>query len=319
MGPLLLALCLLAPRPAAAPIEASGRSRSTRMLASGGDVQRLCQALEFPERRRDSKLDPAAAEAEQVERRARALEARYAVELSGRGLSFDYDGERRALTLQERAQLTGAGGTLRLWATDDAELALPAEPPVARRIVAAARSGQGRLRLLFVLPEDDEGAICAHAPGTRSWGLGVEPVSWAFLVGGEVLARGGSEEPVGPGPAEGRASARPGVEVGTPPSANGPAVSRAIGSRQAALLACYQRGLEDRPGLDGALVLELELSPSAGRNRSARVAMDSLHAPGVSRCVLEALEGVELPKGSGRVQLPLHFRRDGSWAGPDLP
>jgi len=187
MGPLLLALSLLAPRSApAATVEASGGSRPTQVLATRGDVQRLCKELEFPERRREARLDRAAAEADQGERRARALEARYAVELSGRGLAFDYDDERRALALNERAQLTGAGGALRLWAVEDAELALPAEPPVARRIAAAARNGEGRLRLLFVLPEDDDEAICAHAPGTQSWGLGVEPVSWAFLVGGEV-------------------------------------------------------------------------------------------------------------------------------------
>ncbi len=316
MGPLLLALCLLAPRPGGSPIEASGRIRSTQPVATRSDVLRLCKALEFPERRRDVKLDRAAAEADQVERRARALEARYAVELSGRGLSFDYDEERRALTLNERSQLTGAGGTLRLWAVDEAELALPAEPPLARRIVAAARSGEGRLRLLFVLPEDDDDAICAHAPGTQSWGLGVEPVSWAFLAGGEVLARGGSDDAVAPAPTpvspKGRARAQPAVEVGTPLSGNGPAVQQAIRSRESALLACYQQGLQARPGLDGALVLELELSPAGGRSRAARVAMDSLHAAGVSRCVVEALEGVELPKGSGRVQLPIHFRSDGS-------
>jgi len=309
MGSLLLALCLIAPRSAGPPIEASGRTRSTRAIANRSDVLRLCQALEFPERRRDATLDRAAAEADQAERRARALEARYTVELSGAGLSFDYDDERRALTLNERAQLTGAGGTLRLWAVADAELALPAEPPVARRIVAAARSGEGRLRLLFVLPEDDDEAICAHAPGTQSWGLGVEPVSWAFLVGGGVLAQGGSEEPVAPAPAKGRAPVQPAVEVGTPPSSNGAGVRLAILGRQAALQACYQQGLESRPGLDGVLVLELELSPSGGRSRSARVALDSLHAPSVSRCVLAALESVALPKGSGRVQLPLHFRR----------
>jgi len=311
MGPLLLALCLLAPRPGGSPIEASGGTRSTHAISTRSDVLRLCKSLEFPERRRDARLDRAAAEADQVERRARALEARYAAELSGRGLSFDYDGAQGVLTLNERTQLTGAGGALRLWAVDGAELALPAEPGVARRIVAAARNGEGRLRLLFVLPEDDDEAICAHAPGTQSWGLGMEPVSWAFLVGGEVLAQGGTDEPVEPG-AKGLATGQPAVEVGTPPSSSGAAVRQAIRGREAALLACYQKGLASRPGLDGVLVLELELSPSGGRGRSARVAMDSLHAPAVATCVLEALEKVELPKGSGPVQLPLHFRRDGA-------
>ncbi|MBI5069728.1 MAG: AgmX/PglI C-terminal domain-containing protein [Deltaproteobacteria bacterium] len=310
MGPLLLALALLAPRASAPAIEATGVTRAPQQLAGRPDVQRLCKALEFPERRRDAQLDRAAAEADQEERRARALEGRYAVELAGRGLSFDYDEERRTLTLGERAHLLGAGGALRVWSVDDTELPMAADPALARRITAAARNGEGRLRLLFALPEDDDAAVCAHAPGTHSWGLGVEPVSWAFLVKGEVLARGGAEEPE---PVQSQGSARPAVEVGTPPAAQGAALRQALAGHRAALLACYQEGLKERPGLDGALVVELEVPATGGRARSARVALDSLHAPRVARCVLAEVKKAELPggKAGARVQVPLHFRRDG--------
>lgn len=307
MGSFLLALLLLAP----VPITAAGRERPTRQLAGRSEVQRLCRALEFPERRRDASLDRASAEAEQQERRARALELRYAVELAGRGLSFHYDAERGALTLDARAQLVGAGGALRLWAVADAELALPADPALARRIAAAARSGEGRLRLHFVLPEDDDEAVCAHAPGTLSFGLGVEPVSWAFVVKDEVLSRGGADEvpaaPASEGPG------RPKVEVGTPSGRNGEAVRQALLRREEALLGCYRRRLEQQPGSDGSLVLELVPRSGGGRPGSARVAMDSLHAPELSRCVLQAVEGVELPAGkeAAPVQVPLHFRQEG--------
>jgi len=303
----LLALLLLAP----APITATGAERPTRQLAGRADVQRLCQALEFPERRRDARLDRAAAEAEQQERRARALELRYAVEVAGRGLSFHYDEERGALTLDARAQLLGAGGSLRLWAVDDAELALPADPALARRIAAAARNGEGRLRLHFVLPEDDDQAACAHAPGTLSFGLGVEPVSWAFVVKGQVLARGGADElPAAPAPEQ---SGRAAVEIGMPSGRSGEELRQALQERQEALLGCYRRRLAQRPGSDGSLVLELALRPGGGRPRSARVAMDSLHAPELSRCVLQAVEAAELPASKERapVQVPVHFRRDG--------
>lgn len=307
MVSLVLVLLLAAP----APIAATGRERPTRHLATRGDVQKLCQALEFPERRRDAHLDRTAAEAEQQERRARALELRYLADVGGRGLSFHYDEERAALTLDPRTQLLGAGGALRLWAVDDAELALPADPALARRIAAAARSGEGSLRIQFVLPEDEDEATCAHAPGTHSFGLGVEPVSWAFLVKGRVLARGGAEElPATPAPEKPGHAA---VEVGLPSGQGSAELRQALLRQEAALLACYRKRLAQRPGSDGSLVLELALRPGGGKARSARVSMDSLHAPELSTCVLRAVEGVELPASPERapVQVPLHFRRDG--------
>lgn len=309
MPALLLALSLLAPPPVA--IEATGSDMPTRALASRDDVLRLCKALEFPERHREPGLDRAAAEAGQERRRARALESRYAVEVAGRGLVFDYDDARQELTLSERAQLVGAGGSLRVWAVEGPELPLPAEAAVARRIVAAARNGEGRLRLLFVLPEDEEAAICAHAPGTRSYGLGVEPVGWAFLIGEEVLARGGAEEAAATAPARAARPALPVVELGDPVSGDGPAVRRALRVAERGLLACYRKALQRNPGIDGALALELELPPEGGRSRAARVAMDTLHEAALSRCVIAALAEVAFPAGKGgKVQVPLHFRLD---------
>jgi len=302
---------LAAPGPRPAVIQAPARGDQVPLaLATAEDVRRLCQALDFPERasRREKGLDRAEAEARQEERRGRALGRRYRTDVSGKGLAFDYDDGGKRLLLTERAQMIAVGGSLRVWATEDPELPVPADPSRARRIAAAARNGEAVLRLTFVLPEDEEVAVCAHPAGTGQYALAVEPVSWSYLVGEEVLARGGEE----PERREALPGARPQVVVGEPIGGDGAAIRRARQGRAKDLAACYARARQARPGLDGTLALELDLDPGGGPARAARVAMDSLLDEGLSRCALSAVRKASFPRGpGGRVQVPLHFTMQG--------
>lgn len=303
---LALALWLLA-APGPAVIQAPAEEDRTPLaLETAEDVRRLCQALEFPERASRRERGPARAQAEvrQDERRGRALGRRYRAEVSGRGLAFDYDDDGKRLLLTERAQLVAAGGSLRVWATEDPEMPAPADPALARRVAAAARNGEATLRLVFALPEDEEVAVCAHAAGARQYTLAVEPVSWAYRVGERVLARGGEE----PERREAAPGARPRVAVGPPIGGDGAAVRRAVEERAGDLAACYARARRERPALDGTLALELDLDPAGGPARNARVAMDSVHDEGLSGCALAAVRKVRFRRGpGGRVQVPLHF------------
>jgi len=305
---LALALWLLAaPGPAPTVIQAPAPGdRTPRALGTAEDVRRLCQALEFPERasRREKGPERAQSEARQDERRGRALGRRYRAEISGKGLAFDYDEDGKRLLLTERAQLVAVGGSLRVWAAEDPEMPVPADPARARRIAAAARNGEATLRLVFALPEDEEVAVCAHPAGARQYTLAVEPVSWSYRVGDRVLARGGEEAER----REAAPGARPQVAVGPPIGADGAAVRRAVQARAGELAACYARARQDRPALDGTLALELDLDPAGGPARNARVAMDSAHDEGLARCALSAVRKVRFPRGpGGRVQVPLHF------------
>jgi hypothetical protein len=307
MRPLALALWLLAAPPTRpVPVEAApGGPEAPIVLTTPDHARRLCESLDFPERasRRSPELDRAAAEARQETRRARALGRRYRVDVDGKGLTFDYDDGGSRLLLTERAQLAALGGALKLWATEEPEMPVPADPARARRIAAAARNGEAVLRLTFALPEDEEVAVCAHPPGTGQYGLGVEPVSWSYLAGGAVLASGG-EEPEGRAPGRG---ARPQVEVGEP-IGGGAAVRSAVQGLSKDLAACYERARRARPGLDGTLAVELDLDAGGGPPRSARLAMDSVHDEGLARCALAAIQRATFPRGpGGRVQVPLHF------------
>jgi hypothetical protein len=303
--PLALALWVLAAPPAGKGAPARDPDAPV-VLSTPADAGRLCQSLDFPERasRREPEVDRAAAEGRQEKRRARALERRYRVDLDGRGLAFDHDEGGRRLLLTERARLVALGGALVLWPTEEPEMPVPADAARARRIAAAAARGEVLLRLTFALPEDEEVAVCAHPPGASGYGLGMEPVSWAYLAGAEVLASGGE-------PAERREApqgARPAVTVGEPMGAGAGSVRPAVEAQARELEACYRRARQARPALDGTLAVELELGAAGGPPLEARVAMDSLLDEGLSRCALAALRRASFPRGAaGRVQVPLHF------------
>ncbi|HSB18701.1 MAG TPA: AgmX/PglI C-terminal domain-containing protein [Anaeromyxobacteraceae bacterium] len=306
-----LALWLAAaPGPGPAVIQAPSPAEEKPVpLATAADVRRLCEALDFPERASPRQAGPGRAEAKarQEERRRGALERRYRAELAGKGLAFDYDQEGKRLLLTERARLVTIGGSLRVWPTEDPDMPAPADPTRARRIAAGARSGEVVLQLTFALPEDEEVAVCAHPPGTAQYTLGVEPVSWSYRIGAEVLARGGQEEPGEPAP-----GARPRVALGEPIGGNGAAIRRALERQVKDLASCYALARKARPALDGTLALELDLDPGGGRARNARVAMDSVHDEELSRCALSAVRGATFPGGpGGRVQVPVHFTMEG--------
>jgi hypothetical protein len=303
---------------AAAPAEATQPTVNTPPAARGVDVRTvetpaqvraLCEALELPERAQDrgDPVERARIADERQARREAALAARYRVKVAADRLAFvGYDPGEGELTLSDRSWLWTPGGTLHLWATEDAALPVKVDAATAERIVKAAARRTLALTLTFTLPEDDE-ASCAHPNGSRSWVLGVEPHAWEFAEGGRVLARGGegSDRPLVTA-AEG---ARPRVEVAEPFEAEGGRELRAaVAARSKELQGCYVRALRLDPGLDGAVVAEVDLDGSGGAPGGVRVVADSVQNDAMVACVRRVLVETPFPRGRATVAaIPIHF------------
>jgi len=280
---------------------------ATVRLETHEEARQLCAALELPERaaRAARGASPERVAEAQLERRRRAREHHYLLDVDGDGLHFDVDPDGGRLSLTERSALRGAGQSLRVWLASDPELATEVTAEAGRRIAAAARRGGLVLRLLFALPEDGELALCSHPPGSREWSLGVEPLAWSWLLRDRLVAQGGRQAaPPAEVPRLG-----PRVVVEEPLGLADPsAVLRALQEQRGALERC--RAGARGGGPEGTLAVELELPAKEGRPRAVRVALDALHDAALTRCVLRALGRSSLPAGKGRVQVPVRFLRE---------
>ncbi|MFT3916976.1 MAG: hypothetical protein QM704_23705 [Anaeromyxobacteraceae bacterium] len=263
-------------------------------VAGPAELETLCQALEPAERLRTKgdALDRATAEDTQEERRDLATVARYRVTIPAGKLFFGpYARGEGRLALQD-AVLLGFGGA-RLYCATEAGLPVEADLATAKRLFELQRKGELALELVFDLPDD---ATCSRG---RPRTLAVEPVSWRWRAGEEVLALGGAAgaDRTALSAARG-AQAR--VTVGEPLS--GPAAARkAIAARQDALGACYADALKRAPSLDGVLVAEVTGAGSAAPKLSG----DSVGDAALATCVQKALAGVTAAGGPAAV--PIRF------------
>ncbi|HEX9306560.1 MAG TPA: hypothetical protein VF894_03655 [Anaeromyxobacter sp.] len=268
-------------------------------LVTADDASRLCHALEPSERLRTRGDAVERGEAETAHDAAReaAIVTRYEVVVSAAGLAFaPYDGPERRLALAEPVQVPFAEGTARLWPTEERGLPVELDAAGARRVLEAQRVGALALALVFDLPDD---AACGTGARGKKLTLGVEPVSWRWVEGDKVLARGGAgvDRPV-LSVAQG---AKPHVDVGEPIS--GPAdAKKAVLARAADLEACYAEALKRDPGIDGVLVADL------GGQRPA-ISADSVGDADLAACVAKALVPLA-PAQGGKVAVPIRFELD---------
>lgn len=260
-------------------------------VEKAADAARLCRALQPVER-----VAPAS-KAEQARARDEAVGRRYRVTVSGDGLDFKPWQEGAGLALSPRAVLVGAERSLRLWIPDDDDLAVKLSRAAAQRIFQAKSRGRLALRLVVGIPSGESGeAPCMRAGAPGSWILAVEPVSWEYLAGEEVLARGGEGGEMALTTAAERAQPR--VEVGEAVGeAASPLVRSALRGSRAELAACYREALSRNPRLDGTLVVELSLGGKAGPPRSARIAADSVQDEALAACVQGVAEKTRFPAG----------------------
>lgn len=304
---LALALGLAAPQtaPGAAAVDATpvtnGQPAPVQVVNDPPQARALCEALTPGERlpRGADVVAQARAEAQQDARRETALAGRYRVSVPAQALRFaPYDLEEEELSISDRAFLAGAGGKLHLWAASRAGLPVHADAATASRIVQAEKDRTLALHLTFTLPDDEDEAVCAHAAGSEHYALGVEPFSWEYAVGDEVLARGGEggDRPL----VTAAQGARPRVEVSEPYGAGGREARQALEGRARDLQGCYEQALRRNPGLDGTLVAEVE------PGRAPRLAADSVQDDALGACVQGVVARVRFPAGD-RVDLPIHF------------
>ncbi|MFO0581863.1 MAG: hypothetical protein U0229_06310 [Anaeromyxobacter sp.] len=295
---LLLALVGSAPAPAGAPkpgLAATGAPDPLPVEVSGpADLETLCQALEPAERLR-AKGD-ALAEDAQEERRDLASVARYRVTIPAGRLYFaPYARGEARLALQD-AVLLGFGAA-RLYCATEVGLPVEAELDTAKRLFELQRKGELSLELVFDLPDD---ATCSRG---RPRTLAVEPVSWRWRAGEEVLALGGA---AGADRTHLSAAlgARSKVTVGEPLS-GAAAAQRAVAARQDALGACYADALRRAPSLDGVLVAEI----TGAGGPAPRLTGDSVGDEALAACVRKALAGVTAAGGPATVPIRFELQR----------
>jgi hypothetical protein len=296
----LAALLLAASAPVGpgAPIrsEDPGPDRPPVRLATAEDVTRLCRTLEPTERVRPAgdAVERGEAETRHDAERDAALADRYEVRIPGEGLAFaPYDGPERRLALAEPVQLPVGEATARLWPMEERALAVEVEAAGARRVLDAQRDGTLSLALTFDLPDD---ATCGAGARGKKFTIPVDPVSWRWVAGEAVLARGGagSDRPY----LTIRHGARPRVDVGEPIA--GPVeAKKAVLARAADLEACYAEALKRDPGIDGVLVADI------GGPRPA-ISADSVGDADLAACVARVL-GPLAPAQGGKVAVPIRF------------
>ncbi len=297
----LAALAIAVPARAAGPAPAP--------LDTPKRVAALCEALVPSERVpfRGDALARGKAEAAHDRAREAALARRYRVAVPAERIGFaPYDEDEESLFLSPRVVLTAAGGSLRVWAPGEEDLAVQVPADRARRILDAQRDRSLTLAIVFDLPADEGGSPCAHVAGAKQYTLAVEPVSWEYAANGEVLARGGegADRPL----VSSAQGARPRVDVGSPVGDAASESIRAPLARGADLATCYRAALQRDPAVDGTLVLELELRPEGGAARAVRVSADSVQDPAFALCVRGAVGKVAFPKGKGgSVAVPIQF------------
>jgi len=286
-------------RPGApAPVVTSadpGPDRPVTRLTAPDDVARLCRALDPPERLRPGgdAVERGEAEARADAEHDAAVAGRYEVTTPAKGLAFaPYDAPERRLSLVEPVQIPFADGTARLWPTEERALAVEADAAGARRVIDAQRGGRLTLRIVFDLGDD---ASCGKGARGKRFTLPVEPISWRWLDGEVVLARGGAavDRPL----LTVAQGARPRVDVGEP-IAGPPEAKKLVLAREAELEACYADALRRDPGLDGVLVADL------GGARAA-ITADSVGDPDLALCVQRVLS--PLAPSPGRLAVPLRF------------
>jgi hypothetical protein len=310
---LSLALTLAVAASQAKPASPAEETRSVspqvaapRVLENPAQVRALCEALVPSERvlTRGDVVQRASAVAAHDSHREAALESRYRVQIAADRLRFgEYDPDEQQLVLSDRAFLSTAGGSLQVWPVEDVGLAVTVDAAAARRIMQAEAAKRLTLALTFALPDDPD-ITCGHANGSNQYSLAVEPFRWEYLDRGQVLARGGegSDRPTVT-VAEG---ARPRVRVGDPIGAGGGALRSAVEARAKDLEGCYQRALQQNPGLDGSLVAEVDLA--SGAARSVRMAADSVQDEAMAGCVNGIISRVAFPEGADvRADIPIHF------------
>lgn len=297
-----LTALLLAAAPAgkpSVPVVKAGEPAPDRpvvRLATAEEMTRLCSALQPVERLRAGGDAVARGEAQTRHDEARdaALAERYEVVVPATGVPFaPYDGPERRLALSEPVQIAAADGTARLWPTEQRALSVEIEAAGARKVLDAQRAGTLSLALTFDLPED---ATCGTGARGKKFTIPVEPVSWRWMDGEVVLARGGAaaERPL----LSAAHGARPKVDVGEPIA--GPAeAKKAVLARASELEACYAEALKRDPGIDGVLVADI------GGQRPA-ISADSVGDADLAACVKKVL-GPLAPAKGGKVAVPIRF------------
>jgi hypothetical protein len=289
------------------PPAAELQARPVQVLQTAAQVRTLCEVLVPPERlrARGDAVQRARAGAEHERQRVASLGSRYRMVVPGDRLRFTaWDPEEKRLALSERVFLAGAGGALVVWAVEERGLPVIVDADAAARIMEAAARHELELDLTFNLPDDDDEVVCVHRNGAARWGLGVEPVAWAYAARGQALARGGEGADRPAVTAEHGARAR--VEVGEPVGDERPGLRGAVEARAPDLQGCYREALRANPALDGSLVADLQLS-SEGAARQVRVAVDSLQDDGLAACVRGVLAHTSFPRGEARAAIPIRF------------
>jgi hypothetical protein len=270
----------------------------------------LCRALVPTDRVRfeGSALERGDAESSHAAARDEAIAATYLLTVPAERIRFaQYSPDERTLSLYRHALPANADGSVRLNPTVDGGLPVEVDPQTARRILAALERRALTLDVTFALPEEEE-SPCFHVPGARSYTFAAEPVAWAYVADGAVLARGGrgADRPL----VSARDGAQPRVRLGRAmEEGEGDARDLRVAAldRLEEVEACYASALDRDPFIDGAVVADVELPAGRGAPGKVRIAADTVHDADLVTCVRDVLATLEVRGGGSRAFLPIHF------------
>ena len=88
-------------------------------------------------------------------------------------------------------------------------------------------------------------------------------------------------------------------------------IKRYIATKMGAIKACYQKGLQANPGLQGKVKVMFLIQPN-GKVAGAKIADSGLNSPAVESCILRNIKIWRFPRakggGSTKVIYPFNFR-----------
>ncbi len=252
-------------------------------------VRDLCQALR-PVERVSFKGDPAQrakARGEYEKERERLLHAELALELPwGEFTVAEWDAAQKVATVSTERPFRAFAGSLTFFDADRDEIELEALEGASDALQTALAKGQATLALTF-RPAEEEGSPCVIGKA-RTYALAVDLLSAELRANGKALARAGGDGFESHSATQGA----PVVELKPAPAQDcadcRPEVVASVLKTRPLVEKCYLEALSKRPGLDGSLVLGLEVAKD-GKVQAATVVVDSLQDADALACIKQAV------------------------------
>jgi len=272
-------------------------------------VRDLCQALRPVERVSfpGDAAQRAKARVEYEKERERLRRAEFALELLwGAFTVAEWDAAQEVATVSTERPFRAFDGALTFFDADRDEIDLEALEGASDALQTALAKGAATLALTF-RPAEEEGSPCVIGKA-RTYALAVDLLAAELRANGKALARA-SGEGFEPRPAT---QGTPAVELKAAPAQDcadcRQEVVVSVQKTRPLVEKCYLEALSKKPGLDGSLVLGLEVAKD-GKVQVTTVVVDSLQDADALACVKQAVGTARSSARGGRGMVIVQLER----------